>query len=105
MIDAEEGRDVMTLDVPNAFVQTEHPLHDEDGARTIMRIRGLLVDILCALDPSYNEFVTTERNESALNVHITQAIYGLLVAAILWYKKFRASIEKNQVCAEFTCGV
>ena len=27
-------------------------------------------------------------------MHITQAIYGLLVAAILWYKKFRASIEK-----------
>ena len=94
IIDAEEGRDVMTSDVPNAFVQTEHPLRDEDGARTIMRIRALLVDILCELDPSYTEFVTTERNQSTLYVHITEAIYGLMVAAILWYKKFRASIEK-----------
>ena len=50
IIDAEEGRDVMTSDVPNAFVQTEHPLRDEDGARTILRIRRLLVDILCELD-------------------------------------------------------
>ena len=35
VIDAKQRRDVMTLDIPNAFVQTEIPL---DGDKMIMKI-------------------------------------------------------------------
>ena len=48
VIDAKQGRDVMSIDVPNAFVQTEVPQGDE---RTIMKIRGALVDMLSEIDP------------------------------------------------------
>jgi hypothetical protein len=37
LIDAKQKRDVMTLDIPNAFVQTEISL---DGDKIIMKIRG-----------------------------------------------------------------
>lgn len=58
VIDAREHRDVLTLDIPNAFVQTKIP---ESNVKTIMRIRGKLVDLLldtkrymaCLNPPSY----------------------------------------------------
>ena len=59
-----------------------------------MRIRGTIVDILCNMDPSYREYVVYERGEKVIYTHILRAIYGLLVSALLFYKKFRASIEK-----------
>ena len=61
----------------------------------IMKIRGVLVEIICNMDPSYAEFVVVERGEKVLYTHILRAIYGLLVSAILFYKKFRASIEQE----------
>ena len=93
VIDAEEGRDVPVSDVPNAFIQTKVEEKDEDGNRRRMKVQGVLVDIICNMDPSYAEFVVVERGEKVLYTHILQAIYGLLVSAILFYKKFRASIE------------
>ena len=96
VIDAEERRDVAVSDVPNAFIQTEVPdQRDDDGHRMIMKIRGALVDILCNMDPSYREYVVIEKGEKVLYTHILRAIYGLLISAILFYKKFRASIEKQ----------
>ena len=44
VIEAKQKRDIMTLDIPNAFVQTSIPPGDE---KVIMKIRGVLVDILC----------------------------------------------------------
>ena len=46
IIEAEEGRDIMMLDIPNVFMQTKLEQHDKDGNRTIMKIQGVLVDIL-----------------------------------------------------------
>ena len=94
VIDAEERRDVATCDIPNAFIQTEVEERDEDGHRTIMKIRGILVDILCEMDPSYNEYIVYEKEQKVLYVHITRAIYGLLVSAMLFYKKFVRDIMK-----------
>ena len=50
MTDACEARDVVSTDVPNAFVQT--PLDVEDGdERIVMKIAGVLVDALLNNDP------------------------------------------------------
>ena len=86
-IEAWEGRDVATCDIPNAFIQTEVEEKDKDGHRTIMKIRGVLVDILCEMDPSYKEYVVYEGNNKVLYVHVTRAIYGMLVSSMLFYKK------------------
>ena len=42
-IDAWEQRDIMTIDTPNAFVQTDMPAKDV-GERIAMKIRGKLVE-------------------------------------------------------------
>ena len=48
VIDAKQGRDVMIIDMPNAFVQTVLPDNDE---KVIMKIRGRLVHALVEIDP------------------------------------------------------
>ena len=50
-IDAKEKRDVMSADVPNAFIQTEMPQVKNGEERVMMKITGVLVDMLTQLDP------------------------------------------------------
>ena len=92
-IDAHEGRDVMTADIPNAFIQTEMP--DTPGKdKVIMKITGVLVDMLVQLDPiTYEEHVVFEKNRKVLYVQVLRAIYGMLNASLLWYKRFRSDLE------------
>jgi hypothetical protein len=96
VIDAYEGRDVMTADVPNAFIQTVMP-QPTDGSddRVCMKITGVLVDLLCKLDPTkYGPYVVFEKGRKVLYVLVLRAIYGMLVASLLWYKKFRGDLEQ-----------
>ena len=94
VIEAEEGRDVATCDIPNAFIQTEMEEKDGKGNRTIMKIRGVLVDILCEMDLAYKCHMVMEGNQKVVYVHVTRAIYGLLVSAILFYKKIAGDLIK-----------
>ena len=48
VIEAKQRRYIMTLDIPNAFVQTSIP---QDGDKVMMKIRGPLVNILCEICP------------------------------------------------------
>jgi Reverse transcriptase (RNA-dependent DNA polymerase) len=91
-IDAKENRDVMSADIPNAFVQTDmEKIGDE---KVIMKIRGALVEMLVSLDPElYTPFVTEERNEKILYVELLKALYGTLQAALLFYKKLKKDLE------------
>ncbi|CAJ1937397.1 unnamed protein product, partial [Cylindrotheca closterium] len=53
VIDAHEGRDIMTLDVPNAFIQTYMPDAKEGEDRIYMKITGMMVQILIDMAPEY----------------------------------------------------
>jgi len=91
VIEAKQRRDIMTLDIPNAFVQTPIPKGEE---RIIMKIRGVLVDILCQLAPEeYTSYVIKERKSKLLYLEMHKALYGMLVASLLYYKKFREDIS------------
>ena len=56
VIKAQEGQDVRTCDIPNAFILTHVEEKDKDGNQTIMKIRGVCVDILCENDPIYWDY-------------------------------------------------
>jgi hypothetical protein len=91
VIEAKQRRDVMTLDIPNAFVQTSISL---DGDKIIMKIRGQLVDILLVICPGvYDQYVLHEGKHKILYVRMLKALYGMLISSILYYKKFRKDIE------------
>ena len=50
-VDALKGRDVISIDIPNTFIQTHMPL-PPDGERLIMKLRGRLVECLLELYPT-----------------------------------------------------
>ena len=86
IIAAKEHHDVMTADVPNAFIQA----HVEPGEeRVIMKITGVLVDLLVVMAPEvYGPYVVYENGNKVLYVPVLKALYSMLVVALLWYKKF-----------------
>ena len=84
----------MSLNVPNAFIQTGMPPKTV-GKRIIMKVRGILVDWLLEIDPlAYSSYVVIERGEKVLYLEILRAIYGMLEASLLWHRKFKRELEE-----------
>ena len=94
VIDAEENRQTAVVDVPNAFIQT---VVTDEKKRVIIRIRGMLVDILVKIAPDiYQDYVTTDRKENKqILVECLNALYGTMVAALLYYQKFTNSLKEK----------
>ena len=91
IIDAKQNRGVITLDKPNAFVQTPVPKSEE---KVIMRITGLLVDYLVNLFPTkYEDYVTIQNQTNLLYVEMKKALYGMMLSSLLFYKHFRQNLE------------
>jgi hypothetical protein len=84
--DAKENRDVITADVPNAFVKT-NIVTKQRGERIIMKILGPLVKMLTEIHPDlYAPFVVNEGKGEVLCVMILKALYGILQSSLLYYK-------------------
>ncbi len=96
VIDAQEDRDIAVVDIPNAFVQTVVNEEDADHC-VIVCIRGPQVDILVSIAPDvYGPYVSTNKSgKKVLIVECLNAIYGRMVAALLYYKKFVKSLTKH----------
>jgi hypothetical protein len=100
VIDAHEERGVMTCDIPNAFIQALMPKVKDGDETVMMKITGVLVDMLVKLNPElYGPYVVYERNRrnKVLYVQVMRAIYEMLEAAILWYKKFQGELEQKRI--------
>merc|ERR1712155_143880 len=70
MIDSIEGRDIMSADIPNAFIQAKLERKSSDE-RVIMKITGKLVEWLVELSPeTYQRFVVEERGKKVLYVEV-----------------------------------
>ena len=83
VIDAKQRRDILTADIPNAFVQTEVD-KKEVGQRIIMKIHGPLVDILIELSAeTYASHVVYEGNNKILYVTIEKALDRMLQPSLL----------------------
>jgi hypothetical protein len=98
VIDAHEERVVMTCNIPNAFIQALMPEVKDGDERVMMKITGVLVNMLVELNPElYGPYMVYERNRQnkVLYVQVMRAIYGMLEAAILWYKKFQRELEQK----------
>jgi len=98
VIKAKQCRDIMTLDNPNSFLQTQIP---QDGDKVMIQIRETLLDILCEICPGvYDNFVIYEGKQKQffLYVRMIKTLYGMMITSILYYKKFRKEI--HQVCGK-----
>ena len=72
-IDAKEGRDVATVDIPGAF------MHSDQDETVHLRLQGTLTDLLVKCNPKlYRKYVVTEGRQCMLYVELIKALYGTL---------------------------
>ena len=94
VVDAIENCHTTVIDIPNAFIQT---VVEDKKRRVIIRIRGMLVDILIKIAPEvYQSYVTTDRKgNKQILVECLNALYGTMVASLLYYEKFTKSLKDH----------
>jgi len=91
IIDAKEEWNVMSADVPTAFIQTPMP---DDNKKVIMKIKGVLVHLMVEQAPeAYGPHVVCENGKKVLCVAVLKALCGMLVSSLLWYNKFKKDLE------------
>ena len=89
VVDAHERRNIAIIDVENAFLQSEN------DRRIIMAIRGKTAELLVQLNPALHRpyIWYIKKGVPMLYVQIEKALYGMLRAALLFYRKLRADLE------------
>jgi hypothetical protein len=87
IIDAEEDRDVTIINIPNALMRIQ--VEDKEDM-VIIKICGVLVDILVQIAPDvYKSYIMTDKKGM---VQCQNALYGTMVASLLYYRKFTKSL-------------
>ena len=94
LIDATEGRDVATIDIPNAFIQTRV---NNPKQRVLIKVKGLLAEILVEIAPEvYSDYVHIDpKGVMVLILECWNAIYGTMIASLLYYGKFCKTLSDN----------
>jgi len=90
IIDALEKRNVATVDIPGAFMQTKQ----EDLVH--VKLEGIMVDMLLKVAPGKYDKQVRFIGSSAkpyLYVRLKRALYGQLKAALLFWKNLRGKLE------------
>jgi hypothetical protein len=96
IVDAHKGRDVAVIDIPNAFIQTRV---DDAKDHVIICITGVIVVWLVKVAPKvYGSYVATNsKGINSLLIECYNAIYGTMVAGLLYYHKFSSSLKNRDV--------
>ena len=89
VIDAKELRAIAILDITNAF------LHTENDKKILILLRGRPAEMVVQVDPvMYRKYVTySPKGHAILYVRLSKALYGMLRAALLFYKRLRSDLE------------
>jgi hypothetical protein len=82
------------VDIPNVCVQTRVE-NEKDMA--FIKICGVLVDILVEIAPDvYKSYISRDnKGTKQLLVQCQNALYGTMVASLLYYRKFVKSLMDN----------
>ena len=93
LIDAHENRDVATVDIPGAFLQTKMP---ENEADVHVVLDGRMAELLGKISPStYKKYIHKHRGQSHIYCKLNVALYGTLKAALLFWNKLTTSLTKR----------
>ena len=81
VIDAKEGREVVTCDIPGAFM---HANMDED---LHLKLEGPLAELLTKVHRVYSDYLVDERGKKVIYLKLTKALYGTVQAAMLFWEE------------------
>ena len=84
IIDAMEGQEVSTSDIPGAFLQTDYDKGDIN-----IKLEGDMVTLLEEINPKYYKyFIYIDKHvRKCMYSEDKKAIYGTLQASLLFWKK------------------
>ena len=89
VIDAIEGRDVATCDIPGAFMQS-----DMKG-KVVMKLEGVMAEVILKIDLKlYTKYVAKENGKDVIYVILEKALYGTLLAALLFWQNLSGELKK-----------
>ncbi len=75
-IDAKENREVVTIDIPGAF------LHADNKDYVIMKMVGPMVELMVKTNPKmYRQYIVLEKGRSVLYLQLQKALYGMMKSA------------------------
>ena len=80
LIDAKEGCDIATCDVPGAF------MHADIDEVIHLRLDGEIAELLLMVDPSYSKYATKEKGKTVIFTELSKALDGTLQAALLFWQ-------------------
>ena len=89
VVNAKERRVMAILDVTNTF------LHAQNYKRVLILFCGKLAEMIVSIYPSmYRKYITySAKGVSMLYVCLSKALYGMLRAIMLFYKRLRSELE------------
>jgi hypothetical protein len=80
VIDAIEGRDVATCNIPGAFMQSYMK------GKVLMKLEGVMAEVILKIDPKqYQKYVTKENGKDVIYVILKKALCSTLQAALLFW--------------------
>jgi hypothetical protein len=86
-IDAKEHREVVTIDIPGAF------LHADNEDYVIMKMVGTLAELMVKTNPNlHRKYVAIKKGCSVLYLRLQKALYGMMKSALLFYRKLVAEL-------------
>ena len=89
VVDAYEGRDIATFDIPGAYLHAPVPLEKQ----VLLKLRGIFVDIMCNINEEYKKYVRVEKGQKVLYLKTLRAIYGCIESSLLWYALYKETLE------------
>lgn len=78
LMDAIDGRKVITVDMSGAFLQGDWPQDEHPG---FIMFEGIMVDMICKIDTSYYDKIiwSKDRKKKFLYGCLIKAVYGTLL--------------------------
>ena len=88
-IDAKEKQEVVSIDIPGAFLRADNKDY------VIMKMNGLLAELMVKTDPKmYRKYVTIKKGRQVLYLRPQKALYGMMKSALLFYKKLIKELKE-----------
>ncbi len=79
-IDARENREVVTIDIPGAF------LYATNKDYIVMQMNGTLAKLMAQTDPKlYTKYLVDKKGKKVLYLRLQKAIYGMMKIALPFY--------------------
>ncbi len=88
-IDAKENREVVTIDIPGAF------LHADNEDYVIMKMVGTLAELMVKTNPKmYRQYIVLEKGRTVLYLRLQKALYGMMKSVHLFYRKLVSELKE-----------